>query len=343
MVAHKETVCVTGASGFIGSWLVMRLLERGYFVRATVRDPGTYLTNSLAILCLNQNEVIKPTVNGVLGITKACDKAKTVRRIVFTSSAGTVNVEEHQKNVYDENDWSDLDFIMSKKMTGWMYFMSKTLAEKAAWDYAKEKGIDFISIIPTLVIGPFITTSMPPSLITALSPITRNEAHYSIIRQGQYVHLDDLCNAHIFLYEQAAAKGRYVCSSHDATILTISEFLRQKYPEYNAPSTFEGVDENLKSIMFSSKKLIDMGFNFKYSLEDMLVESIETCRQKGFLPVTLPEHLKSEDKVPGSDDNKEIKNGSAGLTDGMVACKKTEPGMAGEKADSHMSAQQICA
>lgn len=51
---------------------------------------------------------------------KACDKAKTVRRIVFTSSAGTVNVEEHQKNVYDENDWSDLDFIMSKKMTGWV-------------------------------------------------------------------------------------------------------------------------------------------------------------------------------------------------------------------------------
>nr|CAC10526.1 dihydroflavonol 4-reductase [Arabidopsis thaliana] len=40
MVSQKETVCVTGASGFIGSWLVMRLLERGYFVRATVRDPG---------------------------------------------------------------------------------------------------------------------------------------------------------------------------------------------------------------------------------------------------------------------------------------------------------------
>jgi len=64
-----------------------------------------------------------------------------------------------------------------------------------------------------------------------------NEAHYSIIRQGQYVHLDDLCNAHIFLYEQAAAKGRYICSSHDATILTISKFLRPKYPEYNVPST----------------------------------------------------------------------------------------------------------
>lgn len=41
------TVCVTGASGFIGSWLVKRLLERGYIVNATVRDTGIIL-----ILCL---------------------------------------------------------------------------------------------------------------------------------------------------------------------------------------------------------------------------------------------------------------------------------------------------
>lgn len=53
-----------------------------------------------------------------------------------------------------------------------MYFVSKTLAEKAAWEFAKENGIHFISIIPTLVVGPFITTTMPPSMITALSLIT---------------------------------------------------------------------------------------------------------------------------------------------------------------------------
>lgn len=36
----KGKVCVTGASGFFGSWLVKRLLSSGYHVTATVRDPG---------------------------------------------------------------------------------------------------------------------------------------------------------------------------------------------------------------------------------------------------------------------------------------------------------------
>lgn len=37
------TYCVTGASGYIGSWLVKSLLERGYTVHATLRDLGTLL------------------------------------------------------------------------------------------------------------------------------------------------------------------------------------------------------------------------------------------------------------------------------------------------------------
>ena len=67
-----------------------------------------------------QNEVIKPAILGMLDIMKACAKAKTVRRVVFTSSAGTVDVEEHRKQLYDESCWSDLDFIQTKKMTGWV-------------------------------------------------------------------------------------------------------------------------------------------------------------------------------------------------------------------------------
>ena len=104
---------------------------------------------------------------------------------------------------------------------------------------------------------------------------------------------------------------------------------------------FEGVDEKLKSIDFSSKKLIEMGFNFKYNLEEMFIESIETCRQKGFLPVSLPDQSKSETKVP-TPDGIEHKTGS-GLTDGMMPCKETEPGVTGNQTDACMPAQQMCA
>ncbi|KAL9668292.1 hypothetical protein QQ045_002672 [Rhodiola kirilowii] len=327
MGSQSEVVCVTGASGFIGSWLVMRLLERGYIVRATVRDPEnekkvkhlldlpkakTNLTLWKADLGIEgsydeaidgcngvfhvatpmdfeskdpENEVIKPTIEGMLSIMKACKNAN-VRKIVFTSSAGTLDVEEHNKPVYEEDCWSDLEFVQRVKMTGWMYFVSKTLAEKAAWEYAKEHKLDFISIIPSLVVGPFITPSFPPSLITALAPITRTESHYHILTQGHYVHLDDLCMSHIYLYELPSAEGRYICSSHDTPILELAKMLNEKYPEYKVPTDFTGENETSVKVIFSPKKLKATGFEFKYSLEDMFTSAVDTCREKGLLPLS---------------------------------------------------------
>ncbi|XP_030950552.1 dihydroflavonol 4-reductase-like [Quercus lobata] len=340
MSSTSETVCVTGAAGFIGSWLVMRLLEHNYTVRATVRDPenmkkvkhllelpkaSTHLTLWKADLneegsfdeaikgCNGvfhvatpmdfeskdpENEVIKPTINGMLSIMKACVNAKTVRKLAFTSSAAAVRFGEHEKPVYDENCWTDVEFCRNKKMTGWMYFVSKSLAEQAAWKFAKENNLDFITIIPPLVVGSFLMPSMPPSLITALSPITGNEAHYSILKQTQFVHLDVLCNAHIFLYEHPKAEGRYICSGCDATIHDVAKLLREKFPEYNVPTKFKDVDENLEIISFSSKKIKELGFGFKYNLEDMYVGAVETCRGKGLLPPAAEKRVEGTGLLP---------------------------------------------
>nr|APG32494.1 dihydroflavonol-4-reductase 2 [Freesia hybrid cultivar] len=323
------TVVVTGASGYVGSWLLMKLLQNGYAVRATVRDP-TNLRKTKPLLDLSgadrlltiwkadlgeegsfdevvqgctavfhvatpmdfesqdpENEVIKPAINGMLSIMRSCKRAGSVERVIFTSSAGTVNVEEHQRAEYDENCWSDVEFCRRVKMTGWMYFVSKTLAEKAAWDFALENGIHLITIIPTLVVGPFITTTMPPSMITALSLITGNEGHYSIIKQAQLVHLDDLCAAHIYLLNHPEAKGRYICSSHDATIYDLARMLRERHPWCSIPQKFKGINEGIETVHFSSKKLMDLGFRFKYSMEEMFDEAIQTCIEKKL--ITLPQ------------------------------------------------------
>jgi len=50
---HKGKVCVTGAGGFLGSWVVDLLLSKDYFVHGTVRDPGT--ESSLLLLSSSVN------------------------------------------------------------------------------------------------------------------------------------------------------------------------------------------------------------------------------------------------------------------------------------------------
>ncbi|KAF2282669.1 hypothetical protein GH714_043779 [Hevea brasiliensis] len=130
MEGGKGLVCVTGGTGFIASWLIMRLLESGYTVRATVRpDPEhkrdvSFLTSlpgaskKLQIFqadlsipesfeaaikgCIGvfhvatpvdfenkepEEVIVKRTIDGTLGILKACLNSKTVKRVVYTSSA----------------------------------------------------------------------------------------------------------------------------------------------------------------------------------------------------------------------------------------------------------------
>ena len=53
---------------------------------------------------------------------------------------------------------------------------------------------------------------------------------------------------------------------------------------------FKGIDDNLDVVSFSSKKVKDLGFQFKYSLEDMFVGAVEACRAKGLLPAAAENH-----------------------------------------------------
>jgi bifunctional dihydroflavonol 4-reductase/flavanone 4-reductase len=61
------------------------------------------------------------------------------------------------------------------------------------------------------------------------------ESHYMILKNIQFIHLDDLCESHIFLFERPEAKGRYICSSHDTNIYELAEMLKNRYPEYDIP------------------------------------------------------------------------------------------------------------
>ncbi|KAL2330490.1 hypothetical protein Fmac_018071 [Flemingia macrophylla] len=226
----------------------------------------------------------KKAVDGTLGILRACLKAKCVKRVVYTSSASTVSFLGPQpKDVVDEDDWSDIDFLKTLKPYGWPYAISKTLTEKAALEFGQQHGLDVVSLVPPFVVGGFVCPKLPDSIEKALGLLFGKAEKLGITR-FHMVHGDDLARAHIFLLEHPNPKGRYNCSPFIVPIADIGQILRAKYPEYQIPTV-----EELKEMKgaqlphLTSKKLEDAGFEFKYSIEDMFVDAIECIKQKGYL------------------------------------------------------------
>ncbi|XP_020219963.1 vestitone reductase [Cajanus cajan] len=232
-----------------------------------------------------EEALTKRAVDGTLGILRACLKSKTVKRVVYTSSASAVSfVGPEPKDVVDEEDWSDVDFLRSWKPYGWSYAISKTLTEKAALEFGELHGLDVVTLIPPFVVGRFICPKLPDSIEKALVLVVGKKEEIGITRYHM-VHGDDVARAHIFLLEHPNPKGRYNCSPFIVPIEDIYQILSAKYPEYKMPTVLEELKQikGAKLPHLTSKKLEDAGFEFKYSIEDMFVDAIECCKEKGYL------------------------------------------------------------
>jgi len=132
---------------------------------------GIFHTASPMDMEMNESEeiVTKRTIDGALGILKACKNSKTVKRVIYTSSASAVYWQDKDDDVMDESYWSDENILRDLKPFGWSYSISKTMAEKAVLEFGEQHGLDVVTIIPTLVVGPFICPKLPGSIYTSLS------------------------------------------------------------------------------------------------------------------------------------------------------------------------------
>ncbi|KAK4849396.1 hypothetical protein QYF36_024317 [Acer negundo] len=193
-------------------------------------------------------------ISGTLGILKACLKSKTIKRVVYTSSASTVEFSGKNVDIVDENFWSDVDYIRKFIPVLGSYMISKTLTERAALQFAEEHGLDLVTLIPSFVVGPFICPKFPSSVRTSLAMVLGNKEEYAHLMNTSMVHVDDVARAHIFLLEYPEAKGS-----------DLEEIKGYKVPE------------------LSSRKLLDTGFKYKYGLDEMFDGAIQCCKEKGYL------------------------------------------------------------
>ncbi|KAL6271029.1 hypothetical protein ACE6H2_027940 [Prunus campanulata] len=258
-------VCVTGASGFLASWLIKRLLLSGYHVTGTVRDP----------------EILEPAVEGTLNVLRSCKKNLSLRRVVLTSSSSVVRVrpdEDFNSNIpLDESSWSSVELCETLQI--W-YPFSQILAEKAAWDFCKENGIDLVTVLPSFVIGP----CLPPDLCSTASDVLgllkgETEKFKWHGRMG-YVHIDDVALCHISVYEHESAHGRYLCSSTVLDNNELASLLSKQYPSLTIPKRFEQLGRPRYDL--NTSKLKSLGFKFK-TIQDMFDDCIASLVEQGHL------------------------------------------------------------
>ncbi|KAF8095971.1 hypothetical protein N665_0320s0093 [Sinapis alba] len=240
---------------------------------------------------LASKDMINPEVQGVINVLKSCLKSNSIKRVIYTSSAAAVSINNLSEPglVMTEENWSDVDFLTKEKPFNWGYPISKLLEEKEAYKFAEENKIDLVTVVPALIAGNSLLSDPPSSLSLSMSLITGKEMHLSGLKEMQklsgsisFIHVDDLARAHLFLAEKETASGRYICCYYNTNIPEIAEFLRRRYPKYNVLSEFEECLSRAK-LTLSSEKLVKEGFRFEYGISEMYDEMVEYLGSKGLI------------------------------------------------------------
>ncbi|MFJ5261824.1 NAD-dependent epimerase/dehydratase family protein [Streptomyces sp. NPDC088387] len=243
----SDLVLVTGGTGYIGGWCIAELLRRGYDVRTTVRsaarersvldalsgeaDPAGRLGFAVADLTAdagweeavagvdhvlhvasplgvsagdNPDAMIRTAHDGTLRVLRAATAAG-VKRIVMTSAANAASPSSYaEEGVTDETLWTDPD-----DPTLIPYRRSKTLAERAAWDFMAQRGggTELTTVLPGAVFGPVLTSSTVGSVGIVARMLSGKMP--GVPRIGlEVVDVRDLVDVHLRALESPAAAGQ---------------------------------------------------------------------------------------------------------------------------------------
>ena len=333
-----ETVLVTGGTGFIGLHCLQQLLDKGYKVRTTIRsesrkqevmdamkehssncenlefyiadllkDDGwkeavegsKYVLHVASPFFLgepeNEDVFIKPAVEGTLRVLKACADAD-VQKVVLTSSFAAVGYgHPREKEVYTEEDWSSVDGEISA------YAKSKTLAEKAAWEFVENleesKKFDLTVINPVAVTGPMLTSDIGSSNDFLLKLISGSMPACPKIHMG-YIDVRDVAKAHIFSMTEEKTNGERIIVSENEMFFaevgkTLNEAGFKKSPTKELPNFLVKIMSfyvgELKTLLSALDRKGDIDktkaerfFNWEYiSTEQSVTETAQQLQEMG--------------------------------------------------------------
>ena len=183
----------------------------------------------------DENELIKPAVDGTLRALNAAKKAG-IKRVVLTSSTVAMHGGKEGLIKINQDSWTD---VHGKNVTA--YFKSKTLAEKSAWEFIKnqtgEDKLELVVVNPGPIYGPTLTGNLATEAMDFFKKLITGQV--PMLPQAHSVMSDvrDVAAIHVAALENEKANGKrfIVTSEKPHAIQEIGQILKSN--GYNKVST----------------------------------------------------------------------------------------------------------
>jgi len=178
-----------------------------------------------------RRELVEPAQMGTRNVLEQANRIDSVKRIVVTSSCAAIygdnaDLDSSAGDRFTEDDWNTTSSLDHQP-----YSYSKTLAEREAWQIARDQERwNLVTINPSLVLGPGINpfaTSESFSLIKQLGDGTMKSG-VPDFRIGA-VDVRDVAEAHVRAALSPTASGRYIVSGHDTGFSEMAGILYERF------------------------------------------------------------------------------------------------------------------
>ncbi|XP_058730333.1 cinnamoyl-CoA reductase CAD2-like isoform X2 [Vicia villosa] len=298
-IGDGKVVCVTGASGYIASWIVKFLLQRGYTVRATVRnisnpnkvDHLLKLDGAKERLQLFKADLLEEgsfdsVIHGCHGVFHTASPVHLVidgdpqTELVDPAVKGTLNVlnscakSPSVKRVVLTSSFASVAYN-GRPLTPevvvdetWFSNADFLLEEKMWYSYAKTSAEE-----------------------AATKFLTENNIDYVVMNPGSetlmnaafgWINVKDVANAHILAYEDSSANGRYCLVERVIHFSELTKILHHMYSSLQIPNKCTDDKPLMQTFQVSKEKAKKLGVEF-IPLEVSLREIIESLKEKEFI------------------------------------------------------------
>ncbi|EDK41025.2 hypothetical protein PGUG_05123 [Meyerozyma guilliermondii ATCC 6260] len=185
-----------------------------------------------------QKDLVDPAKKGTQNVLETANETEAVTKVVLTSSVVAMygdnkDLASLPNGTMDESVWNTTSTLQTNP-----YAYSKTVAEKLAWEiYEKQSQWELVVLNPALVMGPGLNSNATSESYQYIKSYGNGSMKTGVPKIGLgIVDVRDVAVAHVKAASVPSARGRYIISGHNTTLLEIGKSLAPEYKAYPLPT-----------------------------------------------------------------------------------------------------------